>query len=76
MNNNSSRFGKYLELIFSSKGTILGASYKDYLLEKPRVVVQASNERNFHIFYMMYAGLSDEEKKELNLLNPESHRSV
>lgn len=76
MNDNSSRFGKYLEVVFSSSGTILGATYKDYLLEKLRVVMQASEERNFHIFYMMFAGLSDKEKEELHLSEPTLHRSV
>ena len=74
MNDNSSRFGKYLELIFSTTGNLLGATFKDYLLEKVRVVMQASNERNFHIFYMMYAGLSTKEKNELGLVDPASHR--
>ena len=76
MNDNSSRFGKYLELIFSDEGAILGAKFKDYLLEKLRVVTQASTERNFHVFYMMFAGLSEEEKKTLCLLDPASHRYV
>ncbi len=76
MNDNSSRFGKYLELVFSQEGELLGATFKDYLLEKLRVIVQAKNERNFHVFYMMYAGLSPEEKKKLGLLDPSSHRFV
>lgn len=74
MNDNSSRFGKYLDLIFSARGDILGATYQDYLLEKLRVVTQASNETNFHIFYMLFAGLSAEEKAVLNLVDPASHR--
>jgi myosin heavy subunit len=76
MNDNSSRFGKYLELIFSHRGHILGATFKDYLLEKPRVVTHSSSERNFHIFYMLFAGLSAEEKKTLSLTDPTSHRWV
>ena len=74
MNNNSSRFGKYLELIFSKQGSILGATFKDYLLEKLRVVMQTSNERNFHVFYMLFAGLSAEEKDTLGLTDPTLHR--
>ena len=74
MNNNSSRFGKYLELLFSAEGAILGGSFKDYLLEKSRVIVQGPNERNFHIFYQMFAGLSDDQKQLLNLDNPVAHR--
>ena len=76
MNNNSSRFGKYLELLFSYEGAILGGCFKEYLLEKSRVVVQGCNERNFHIFYQMFAGLTDEQKEELNLGNPDSHRYI
>lgn len=76
LNNNSSRFGKYLELIFSPAGAIVGAKFKDYLLEKPRVVTQGRGERNFHVFYMMFASLSAEEKETLCLLDPASHRFV
>lgn len=74
MNNNSSRFSKYLELIFSADGKLLGATFRTYLLEKCRVVAQASKERNFHIFYMMIAGLSTEEKDRLHIFDIGSHR--
>ena len=74
MNNNSSRFGKYLEVLFSNEGSILGGSFKEYLLEKSRVVVQGCNERNFHIFYQMFAGLSDDQKEVLKLGSPAAHR--
>ena len=76
MNNNSSRFGKYLELLFSPKGAILGGCFKEYLLEKSRIVIQGPNERNFHIFYQMFAGLSDDQKQILNLDNPAAHRYI
>jgi len=58
MNNNSSRFGKYLELMFDDAGSICGASMSHYLLEKSRVAVRNVGEQNFHIFYQVYAGLA------------------
>ena len=57
-NNNSSRFGKWLEISFScgfGKFSLIGANITQYLLEKSRVVVQAEDERNYHIFYQMCA---------------------
>ena len=56
-NNNSSRFGKWVEVRFSpSQGTICGCVVRPYLLELSRVVAPSEGERNYHIFYQMLAG--------------------
>ncbi|KAM3603846.1 uncharacterized protein V6R79_002916 [Siganus canaliculatus] len=66
-NDNSSRFGKYLEIFYSKNGAIQGARMEQYLLEKSRVCHQALDERNYHIFYCMLAGIRAEDKKALSL---------
>ncbi|XP_022083588.1 unconventional myosin-X-like isoform X2 [Acanthaster planci] len=72
-NNNSSRFGKFIQLQFSNEGSILGGTIQDYLLEKNRVVGQNPQERNYHIFYCLLAGTSPEQKKKLFLRDPTSY---
>jgi hypothetical protein len=52
-NDNSSRFGKWISVHYDRKVVICGAEIKTYLLEKARVVQQAENERNYHIFYQL-----------------------
>jgi len=59
-NNNSSRFGKYMEVHFNKKGQIVGAKVENYLLEKTRVTFQAEGERNYHIFFQLCLGCMSE----------------
>ncbi|NXU12211.1 MYO19 protein, partial [Pardalotus punctatus] len=66
-NNNSSRFGKYIQLQLDRFHHLTGASIQTFLLEKTRVAYQAPNERNFHIFYQITKGASAEERLEWNL---------
>ncbi|XP_060895733.1 unconventional myosin-Va isoform X1 [Labrus mixtus] len=66
-NDNSSRFGKYIEIGFDTRFRIIGANMRTYLLEKSRVVFQADEERNYHVFYQLCASSHLPEYKNLKL---------
>ncbi|KTF92510.1 hypothetical protein cypCar_00005417 [Cyprinus carpio] len=71
-NDNSSRFGKYIEIGFGRRGDIIGANMRTYLLEKSRVVFQAAQERNYHIFYQLCASRDLPELRTLKLDSAEN----
>ncbi|XP_044532061.1 unconventional myosin-VI isoform X5 [Gracilinanus agilis] len=73
-NNNSSRFGKFVEIHFNEKNAVVGGFVSHYLLEKSRICVQGKEERNYHIFYRLCAGASEDIREKLHLSSPDNFR--
>ncbi|XP_036103875.1 unconventional myosin-VI isoform X2 [Molossus molossus] len=73
-NNNSSRFGKFVEIHFNEKSSVVGGFVSHYLLEKSRICVQGKEERNYHIFYRLCAGASEDIREKLHLNSPDNFR--
>uniref|UniRef100_A0A8D0L6U4 Myosin IXB n=1 Tax=Sphenodon punctatus TaxID=8508 RepID=A0A8D0L6U4_SPHPU len=72
-NNNSSRFGKFIQVNYLENGIVRGAVVEKYLLEKSRLVSQEKDERNYHVFYYLLLGVSKEEREEFHLKQPEDY---
>ncbi|KAL3188050.1 hypothetical protein MRX96_004280 [Rhipicephalus microplus] len=70
-NNNSSRFGKFIEIHFNSKCSVVGGFISHYLLEKSRICGQSKGERNYHIFYQLCAGAPNELRQQLRITSPD-----
>uniref|UniRef100_A0A672PZ56 Unconventional myosin-VI n=1 Tax=Sinocyclocheilus grahami TaxID=75366 RepID=A0A672PZ56_SINGR len=73
-NNNSSRFGKFVEIHFNEKNAVVGGFVSHYLLEKSRICMQGAEERNYHIFYRLCAGASEDIRNILHLNSPDNFR--
>ncbi|XAR64014.1 Myosin ATPase [Bertholletia excelsa] len=73
-NDNSSRFGKLIEIHFGETGKISGAKIQTFLLEKSRVVQCAEGERSYHVFYQLCAGAPSTLRGKLNLKSANEYK--
>uniref|UniRef100_A0A669EZU5 Unconventional myosin-VI n=1 Tax=Oreochromis niloticus TaxID=8128 RepID=A0A669EZU5_ORENI len=73
-NNNSSRFGKFVEIHFNEKNAVVGGFVSHYLLEKSRICRQSPEERNYHIFYRLCAGAPEDIRQKFHLSSPDTFR--
>ncbi|XP_055588992.1 myosin heavy chain 95F isoform X2 [Uranotaenia lowii] len=73
-NNNSSRFGKFIEVHYDSKCQVVGGHISHYLLEKSRICTQSLEERNYHVFYLLCAGAPQQLRDKLLIGKPDDYR--
>ncbi|CAD5121275.1 DgyrCDS9805 [Dimorphilus gyrociliatus] len=73
-NKNSTRFTKMFNVFVDGEGLIKGSFLNVYLLEKSRLIEREEGHFNFHIFYWILAGLSDEEKENFHLEEIKNYR--
>lgn len=72
-NNNSSRFGKFIEVHFDKTFKVAGGHISHYLLEKSRICSPQGDERSYHIFYMLMAGAPEGLRQSLGLTKPDDY---
>ena len=73
-NSNSTRSCQYFEISYTPEGIISGAKILNYMLEESRITLEHQNEKNFHVFYYLLAGLDEKIKKKFDLKGIENHR--
>lgn len=73
-NNNSSRFGKFIEVHYDNKYQVVGGFISHYLLEKSRICNQSAEERNYHVFYLLSAGAPQNLRDKLHIGKPDDYR--